>query len=186
MSLSPSAHLEALLFAAGGPLTRKQLLTLLEVEEGVLTETISELHTILTERGLALIETQSEIELRTSPLTADTIRKLRESELSRDLGKASLETLAIVLYRGTATRTEIDYVRGVNSGAALRALSLRGLIERSEDAADKRRARYRATVDALAHLGISRAEDLPRYSELSPMVAEAELRAEQAATATDV
>ena len=186
MSLSPSAHLEALLFAAGGPLTRKQLLTLLEVEEGVLTETISELHTILTERGLAVIETQSEIELRTSPLTADTIRKLRESELSRDLGKASLETLSIILYRGTATRTEIDYVRGVNSGAALRALSLRGLIERSEDAADKRRARYRATVDALAHLGISRTEDLPRYSELSPMVAEAELRAEQAATTTDV
>jgi segregation and condensation protein B len=186
MSLSPSAHLEALLFAAGGPLTRKQLLALLELEDEALATVIADLNTSLTGRGLALVETSTEIELRTAPLTADTIRKLRESELSRDLGKASLETLAIILYRGTATRTEIDYVRGVNSGAALRALSLRGLIERSEDAADKRRARYRATVDALAHLGISRAEDLPRYSELSPMVAEAELRAEQAATTTDV
>lgn len=185
MPLSPSAHIEALLFAAGGPLTRKQLLALLDVDEDALTAIVSELETNLSGRGLALIQTTVEIELRTAPEAADSIRKLRESELSRDLGKASLETLAIILYRGTATRTEIDYVRGVNSGAALRALSLRGLIERSEDASDKRRARYRATVDALAHLGISKAEDLPRYGELSPMVADVQTRAEQAET-TDV
>lgn len=184
MPLSPSARLEALLFAEGGPLTRKQLLVLLEMDSNLLEATCVELEESLRNRGLALIQTSSELELRTSPLAADSVRKLRESELSRDLGKASLETLALILYRGTATRTEIDWVRGVNSGAALRSLLLRGLIERSEDTTDKRKARYHATVDALAHLGVTKPEDLPKFEELRGAIAVAEERAEL--TQTDV
>jgi segregation and condensation protein B len=182
MSLSPSARLEALLFAEGGPITKKQLSSLLGIDSVSLAGAILSLGTALESRGLALIQTPDEVELRTSPLAADVIRSYRESELARDLGKASLETLAIILYRGTATRTEIDWVRGVNSGAALRTLLLRGLIERTEDAADKRRARYHATVDALAHLGISSVADLPRFTELHQSVAEVEERATLADT----
>ena len=182
MTLSPSAQLEALLFAEGGPLTKKQICTLLDFSTHTLVLAVDELVIALASRGLAIVETENELELRTSPWAADLIRKLRESELSRDLGKASLETLAIILYRGSATRSDIDWVRGVNSAAALRALSLRGLVERSEDEADKRRARYRATVDALAHLGVSKREDLPRYSELAGAIAEGEARRDLAET----
>lgn len=182
MTLSPSAQLEALLFAEGGPLTKKQICALLDFSAHTLVLAVDDLVVSLAARGLAVVETESELELRTSPWAADIVKKLRESELSRDLGKASLETLAIILYRGTATRTDIDWVRGVNSAAALRALLLRGLIERGEDEADKRRARYRATVDALAHLGVSRREDLPRYSELAGAIAEGEARKELAET----
>ena len=64
---------------------------------------------------------------------------------------------------------------------------LRGLIERSEDAGDKRRARYQPTIDALAHLGITSAEQLPRYAELMPLVRDADARREAEATQlTDV
>ncbi len=128
----------------------------------------------LSHRGLSLLETATDLELRTSPEAADLIKKLRESELSRDLGKASLEALAIILYRESATRGDIDWVRGVNSSAAIRSLLMRGLISRSEDVGDKRRARYTATIDALAHLGIARKEDLPRYTEFA-----AELKTQQ-------
>jgi len=174
MSLSPSATLEALLFAEGGSMSTKQLLEVLKVDESLLKRAVLQLESDLENRGLSLIQTGDTIELRTSPEAAPIIRTLRESELSRDLGKASLETLAIILYRGSALRSEIDWVRGVNSGAALRVLLLRGLIEREEDATDKRRARFKATVDALAHLGIAKAEDLPRYSELGSLLASAE------------
>jgi segregation and condensation protein B len=102
------------------------------------------------------------------------IKQLRESELARDLGKASLETLAIILYKGGATRSDIDWIRGVNSTAAIRSLLMRGLVERGEDVSDKRRARYTASVDALAHLGVSRREDLPRYAELTGTLSRAE------------
>jgi segregation and condensation protein B len=182
MSFSPSARLEALLFAEGGPMSRKQLSSLLELDTESLTMAILDLETALGARGLAVVQSGDEIELRTSPHAADVIRAYRESELARDLGKASLETLAVILYRGTATRTEIDWVRGVNSGAALRSLLLRGLIERTEDATDKRRARYHGTVEALAHLGVSTLEALPRFAELRQAVAEAEERATLAET----
>ncbi len=86
-----------------------------------------------------------------------------------------METLATIAYKtegadkggAGATRGEIDWVRGVNSSAALRTLLMRGLIEGREDERDKRRIRYSITTEALAHLGLSRIEDLPRYAELS-------------------
>jgi hypothetical protein len=46
-------------------------------------------------------------------------------------------------------------------------LLMRGLIERVEDPSDKRRAKYRPTVDALAHLGATNLTELPRYEEFS-------------------
>jgi DNA-binding MarR family transcriptional regulator len=44
---------------------------------------------------------------------------------------------------------------------------MRALIEKSEDASDKRKIRYQPTVEALAHLGVARKEDLPRYKEFT-------------------
>jgi chromosome segregation and condensation protein ScpB len=55
----------------------------------------------------------------------------------------------------------------VNSSQILRSLLLRGLVERTEDPHDKRKFQYRATTDALSHLGVSKKQDLPRYAELS-------------------
>ena len=118
-------------------------------------------------RGIALIETEGEIELRTVPEASALVKKLRESELARDLGKASLETLAVIAYGSGATRGEVDWVRGVNSSTSLRTLLMRGLVEGREDERDKRRVRYSLTTEALAHLGLSKTAELPRYAELS-------------------
>jgi segregation and condensation protein B len=131
-----------------------------------------ELHKNLSNRGLALVEAGEEIEIRTTPEAASIIQKLRESELSRDLGKAGLETLAVILYKNGATRSEIDWVRGVNSAAALRSLTLRGLVAREEDATDRRRIRYTTTIEALAHLGVSSVRNLPRYEEFALSLSE--------------
>ncbi len=171
MALALSSRLEAVLFAAGEALTKKRLATLLDTSTESIADATNALRITLADRGLTLVETEDMLELRTSADAADAIQKLRESELSRDLGKASLETLALILYKGGATRGEIDWVRGVNTGAAVRSLLLRGLIERVEDPEDKRRARYRATVDALAHLGVSTQTELPRYEELRAILA---------------
>lgn len=181
MALALSSRLEAILFAAGEPLTKKRLAVFLDSNNDGIEDALNALRITLEDRGLMLIETGEMVELRTHPDAAGTIQKLRESELSRDLGKASLETLAIILYKGGATRGDIDWVRGVNSGAAIRSLLLRGLVERTEDANDKRRAFYKPTVDALAHLGAGKLEDLPRYAELH-----AALAAQEATTTTDV
>jgi segregation and condensation protein B len=167
MALSRAAQLEAILFASGEPLEKKRLATMLGCTVEEIVGAARELQDTYYARGIALIESTDELELRTSPDTSELIKKLREAELSRDLGKAGLEALAIILYREGATRTEIDWIRGVNSSQTVRSLLLRGLIERDEDPKDKRRFIYTGTTDALAHLGVSRASDLPRYGELS-------------------
>jgi len=165
--LTPPAAAHALLFASGEPLEKKQLATLLEIKETELTVVLQALVGLLKGSGLMLVETATEVELRTAPEASAIIKKLHESELARDLGKASMETLAVISYHSGATRGEIDWVRGVNSSASLRTLLLRGLIEGKEDERDKRRMRYSMTTEALAHLGIARITDLPRYNELA-------------------
>lgn len=171
--LTPPAAICALLFASGEPLSKKELSKLLGVKETEIAIALKALATSLQGSGLALIETEADVELRTAPEAAPLVKKLRESELSRDLGKASLETLAVIAYQAGTTRGEIDWVRGVNSSTSLRTLLMRGLIEGKEDERDKRRTRYSLTTEALAHLGIRRCDDLPRADELMASTAAA-------------
>lgn len=166
-TMKPSSALEALLFVSAESVSKKKLAALLGCDEATLTSIAETLRDTLVGHGLALIETDDSFELRTAPEAAEVVKKLREGELSRDLGKAGLETLAIIMYRKSATRSEIDWVRGVNSAQTVRSLMMRGLIDRVEDESDKRKFRYRATTDALAHLGVTRLEELPRFDELS-------------------
>lgn len=121
----------------------------------------------LTGTGLSILEADETLELRTSADAAETVQRFRENRLSKDLGKAGLETLAAIAYRAASTRSEIDWIRGVNSSASLRTLLMRGLVEGKEDSSDKRKIRYSITTEALAHLGVTRIEELPRFNELS-------------------
>ena len=181
MALTPPATLEAILFASGEPVAKKRLATLLGITPDLLQKAADALREELSGRGLGLVETDTELELRTASDAADLVKKLREAELSRDLGKAGLETLALILYRRGATRGEIDWVRGVNSSQTVRTLLLRGLIEKTEDSADRRRPRYKPTVDALAHLGVEKVEQLPNFEELSAI-----LKGREEKTATEI
>jgi len=184
--LTPPAAALAILFAAGEPIEKKELATLLDVSVAQLESILTALRQSLAVGGLALVEAGEEIELRTSPEAADLVKKLWEGERSRDLGKAGLETLAVIAYQaggtdaggGGASRGEIDWIRGVNSSASIRTLTLRGLIEGREDPSDRRRIRYSLSTEALGYLGVARIQDLPRYTELAHGV-------EAAATPTD-
>lgn len=164
--LTPPAAAHALLFASDGPLEKKQLAKLLGIKDAEVKLVLKALTDSLKGSGVVLVDTDTEVELRTSPQAAPIVKKFRESELARDLGKASLETLAVIAYKTGTTRGEVDWVRGVNSSASLRTLLMRGLVEGREDERDKRRIRYSLTTEALAHLGIANVEELPRAEEL--------------------
>ena len=66
---------------------------------------------------------------------------------------------------GPISRSDLEYIRGVQSSFILRALSVRGLIERVENPTDKRAYLYRPTINLLAHLGVKKVEDIPKYFE---------------------
>ena len=95
------------------------------------------------------------------------IEDLQKEELNKDLSKASLETLSIVLYKNGVSRAEIDYIRGVNSSFTLRALSVRGLVEKTVDSKDNRRYIYKPSFELLSFMGVKSIEELPEYAEVS-------------------
>ena len=164
------AKLEAVLFFKAEPLSIKKLAQILKTDETEVITALGVLKEKLLGRGVTLIEKDDEVMLGTAPEASGMIEGLSKEELSRDLGKAGLETLSIVLYRGPITRSGIDYIRGVNSTFILRNLLIRGLVEKIPNPNDQRSFLYRATFDLLSRLGIPRVEDLPEYGNTNESI----------------
>lgn len=160
------AKLEAVLFFKAEPLSIKELGKLLGANEEEIINAINELDSKLVDRGVRLIRKDQEVMLGTSPEASELIENIAKEELSRDLGKAGLETLAIILYMGPISRAEIDYIRGVNSSFIVRNLLIRGLIERTTNTEDARSYLYKPTMNLYSLLGITRIEDLPEWDSL--------------------
>ena len=161
-----AGEIEALLFFKNEPIKRSWLETTLKKTPEEVKEALAELKNALREHGMVLMELEDKVALRSAPEYSSTIEKLQKEELSKDLGKAGLETLSIVLNRAPVTRAEIDYVRGVNSTFILRNLLIRGLIEKVSNPKDARSFLYKPTFQLLSFLGISNINELPEYESV--------------------
>jgi len=166
MSNDLPSRAEAFLFVEGGSLTLRKLGDLLEVKEAALKEALQELSKRLEDGGLTLILSETEVTLAVSSDASQALEKAYEKELGREIGDAGLEVLAILLYQGASTRSQIDYIRGVNTSSTIRTLLSRGLVERSGNPQDAREYLYRPTSELLAHVGIESAERLPEYAQV--------------------
>jgi segregation and condensation protein B len=158
--------LEGILFYKAEPLSKKEIEKLLSCTSEELATAVAGLRVALEARGIRLMETESDLVLVTAPELSELLETMRREELKRDIGKAGAETLAIILYRGPVTRTEIDFIRGVNSSFILRNLMIRGLIEREQNPKDARTFRYSHSAELLRFLGVTRREDLPEYQTI--------------------
>ena len=156
-----SSKIESILFFKNEPIVLSELSKMLDTPKEKLQITINKLQEEFKDRGIVLITNDDEVSLGTHPDASELIEKLQKEEFSRELGRAGLETLAIVLYRGPVARREIDNIRGVNSGFTLRTLLVRGLVERTEG--PSRGHTYKPTLKLLQHLGISKKEELPEF-----------------------
>lgn len=157
--------LETVLFVHGEPISLDTLSRIARVPKEEVSRALSELEDDYATRGLALLEKNGEWQLGAHPENAPYITALLKEQLAEELSKASVETLAIIAYKGPLTRTEIEYIRGVNSSFILRNLLLRGLVERIENPKDARSFLYRASFDLLKYLGVRKLEELPGYTE---------------------
>jgi segregation and condensation protein B len=164
------AQLEAILFHKSEPLKVGDLAAILNQSETVIHDSLKNLAASLVNRGLCLMWKGDEVSLGTNPEASPIIEQLIKDELSRDLGKASLETLSIILYRGPISRPDIDYIRGVNSSFILRNLMIRGLVERTSNPQDARTYLYQPTFELMSHLGITKLEELPEFEVVAEQV----------------
>src|SRR3989344_678603 len=166
------SKIEAILFYKNEPLEIKKLSSLLHEEEKKIREALQNLGSSLNGRGICLIETEDEVSLATAPETKDFIEQIAKDEMSREIGKAGLETLSIILYNGPVSRREVDYIRGVNSTFILRNLCIRGLIEKESDSKDQRVIRYKGSLSLLTHLAIKRVKELPDFDLFKDKITE--------------
>jgi|SRR3989344_4673913 len=158
-----AAQIEAILFWKAEPVTMADLSRYLSRSEGEIIKALETLAAQLSGRGITLVRNNDAVMLGTETAAGELIERLTKEELSRDIGQAGLETLAIVLYRGPVTRAEVDYIRGVNSSFILRHLLVRGLVNKTPNPADARSFLYRPTFELLAWLGVRGVAELPDY-----------------------
>lgn len=169
-----SSKIEAVLFFKGEPVSGEDLADLFEVSGSEIESALDELKLKLETRGLRLIRKDGKALLASAPQMYSILERLVREELSRELTRAALETLAIIIYCQPVSRARIDYIRGVNSQFILRSLSVRGLVERTADPSDRRGSLYRPTFDLLSHLGVESLDEMPEYSRVRERLQEFE------------
>lgn len=166
MSLSLESKIEALLFWKAETLSIKKIASILNKDIEEIKNAIKTLRESLRGRGITLIEWEEDVTLGTAKEVSELIETLNKEELSKDLGKAGLETLSIILYQGPISRVDIDYIRGVNSQFIVRNLLVRGLIEKVDNPLDQRSFLYKPSLQLLSYLGISKIEDMPDFESV--------------------
>ena len=158
-------QIEAVLFHRAQAMKVRDLAKILDISVDEAEDAIETLKVNLQDRGVTLLEMDGKVMLGTTPETAVIIEKLIKDDLKRDLGKAGLETLTIVMYAAPLTRSDIDYIRGVNSSYILKNLLVRGLVERVHDKTHNK-FYYRPTFELLSFIGLTKITDLPDYTEV--------------------
>lgn len=163
-------NIEAILFWKGEPQSIKELTKYLKTSDADITTALASLEENLKTRGIVLMRNGDEVMLGTSPDASSIIEAITKEELSKDLGRAALETLSIILYKGPLKRSEIDYIRGVNSTFIIRNLLIRGLVQKQQSVSDQRAPLYAASFELLSHLGITDVKQLPEFEEVQEQI----------------
>lgn len=170
---SPLRIVEALLFIGGAPLTATRAG---EVIRGLTAEqfgqAIDELTAAYRRQGrpYAVQPRGHGFVLALRPRYQRVADKLHGGVREARLSTAAVDVLALVAYRQPATKAEIDSLRGAESGALLRQLVRRGLIQvvyRGD--ASRKEVSYGTTARFLELFGLQTLDDLPRTRDLQQL-----------------
>jgi segregation and condensation protein B len=154
-------QLEALLFVAERPLTRREIATVSGVDRATVDARLGDLEVALADRGIRLVLSGDRVELVTAPDAGGLIARYVGADAIR-LSPASLETLAIVAYRQPVTKSAVERIRGVDSDYTIRTLLHRRLVvELGRSEAPGRPFLYGTGFEFLERFGLTSLEDLP-------------------------
>ena len=157
--------IECLLFAAGEPLSAKELARTTETDVPVVYLAIRALRDRYVHSGLQIVEIAGGFQMATRPEFAPVVGRLLAPHANR-LSRPALETVAIVAYRQPCTQADIEAVRGVASDGVLKTLVERGLIrEAGRKPTPGRPILYATTDDFLHYFGLTDLSDLPSLEE---------------------
>lgn len=161
-ALDLAARVEAVLFAAPGPVEVGRLATVFERSAREIEAALDSLKERYRTRGLALQSGRSGVQLTTSPQAATDVERFLEVESTSRLSRAALEVLAVIAYQQPVTRPQVDAIRGVNSESSIGTLMRYGLVEEvGRSDAPGRPFLYVTSPEFLQYFGLNSLEQLP-------------------------
>lgn len=159
--------LEALLFAAGEPLTVAQIAGIMQLDKPQVWELLTMLEENCNEenRGLCLRKVAGGYQLCAKPQHYALLKQLERVQEVK-LSAAAMETLAIVAFKQPVTRGEMEAIRGVKVDGVVNTLLEYGLIcETGRKEALGRPILYATTDKFLLTFGLNSLQDLPAMPE---------------------
>lgn len=163
--------LEAMLLAAGRPLTLDQLLAMFTEEErparAHMRKALAALEEDFADRGIEMVQVASGYRIQVRQAMQLWVSRLWEERPAR-YSRALLETLALIAYRQPITRGEIEEVRGVSVSSSI----MKTLQEREWVRVVGHRdvpghpAMYSTTRQFLDYFGLNSLDELPSLAEL--------------------
>jgi segregation and condensation protein B len=170
--------IEAMIFVSDEPITSNGILLALAeegVEKKIVKECIVEIEKDWNEnpnRGVQLATVAGGYQFRTKSTCTDWLKRLHIPKPMRVSGPA-LETLAIVAYKQPIVRSEIEKVRGVDSGGVLKTLlekKLLRIVGRKDEPGQP--LLYGTTNDFLEIFNLNTLKELPTLKDVEDLLRE--------------
>ena len=161
--------LEAMLFAGRDPVTFENARLIVSgLTEEQFLETIDSLNAAyrLQGRPYALLPKSQGYVMAIKPAYLPLLERLRGPARESRLSQAAMDVLSLVAYRQPIGKSEIDAIRGVESGALLRQLLKHGLLSASRREEGGRDLLYATTSRFLTLFQLQSLDDLPQTQEL--------------------
>ena len=158
-------QVEAILFAASEPLDIETIEKRIQTDTNI-KKILDNLKEIYKNRGINLVCIKNKWSFR----TAEDLSKLMALQKStqKKLSKATVETLAIIVYHQPVTRSEIEEIRGVSfaSNTLDILLELDWVRPAGRKDVPGKPIQYATTENFLNHFNIQKLSDLPTIDEL--------------------
>lgn len=169
---------EACIFASDEEITAKEIKDLLEtfrisVSIKEIDASIEELNSSYETNGSAfeIIKLAGGYIFATRKKFSHFLGKLSAETQKKKLSQSAIETLAIIAYKQPITRSEIEFVRGVNVDYIVNSLLERDLITiKGRADGPGRPILYGTTSSFLKVLGLNAIEDLPKLKEINEIL----------------
>ncbi len=164
------SQLEAVLFAAGDPLSTAKLAQALALSQQELEPLLEEYghHLEAPERGFRLMRLEDCVQLTTKREHEGVVKEALQLRKNAPLSNAALEVLAIVAYNQPVTKSFVEQVRGVDSSNIVNSLTEKELLEEAGRLdVPGRPILYQTTPNFLRCFGLSSLEGLPKLPDES-------------------
>ena len=160
-------RVETIVFLSKEQLTIEELAKFYEVELSKMEEILSNLKEKRKTSGINVKIENGMIMLVSNPLYGEDVKRFFNPEMKiKKLTRSTMETLAIIAYKGPITKTEIEQIRGVSVEKTMANLLEKNLVYIS----GKKKTigtpnLYEVTEDFYSYLSINDKTELPGFEQ---------------------